>query len=72
MKEGGHMPPVTVPPVLVLTVIGAAVIARFVIREFRRINEQLDALKPAPAEPFDRSRMQTLRRDPESGEYRPH
>ncbi len=66
------MPPVVVPPLLVMTAIGAAVVARWVLREFRRVNEELDLLKPARApEAVDRSRLQTLRRDPESGDYRP-
>jgi hypothetical protein len=73
MREHGKMPPLAIPPVLVLTAIGAAVIARWVLREFRRVNDDLDALKRARApEPVDRSRLKTLRRDPESGEYRPH
>ena len=72
MKEGGKMPPLAVPPVLVLTAIGAAVIARWALREFRRVNDELDALKRARApESVDRSRLPTLRRDPVSGEYRP-
>jgi hypothetical protein len=66
------MPPVAVPPFLVLTAIGAAVIARWVLREFHRVNEELDALKRARTpEPVDRSRLKTLRRDPVSGDYRP-
>jgi hypothetical protein len=73
MKEGGKMPSVVVPPLLVLTAVGAVVIARWVVREMRRINTELDSLRPARApEPVDRSRLQTLRRDPDSGEYRPH
>ncbi len=50
---------------------GAAVVARFLIKEARRINHELDAARagsvgePAAAEP------RNLRRDPESGVYRP-
>ena len=66
------MPPLAVPPFLVLTAIGAAVVARWVLREVRRVNDELDALKRARApEPIDRSRLKTLRRDPVSGQYRP-
>jgi hypothetical protein len=66
------MPPTVVPPFVVLTAVGAAVIARWVLREFNRINGELDVLRRARApETIDRSRLKTLRRDPESGEYRP-
>lgn len=67
------MAPLAVPPVVVLTVIGAAIVARFAVREFRRVNDELDSLRRARAgEPIDRSRLPTLRRDPVTGEYRPH
>jgi hypothetical protein len=42
------------------------------LREFRRVNGELDALKTAKARaPADRSHLPTLRRDPETGIYRP-
>lgn len=65
------MPPI-VPPVVVLTAVGAAIVARWVLREFGRVNSELEALRRARApEPIDRSRLPTLRRDPKTGEYRP-
>lgn len=71
LKEREKMPPI-VTPVLVLTAIGAAVVGRWVLREFRRVNDELESLRRARApEQIDRSRLPTLRRDPESGEYRP-
>jgi hypothetical protein len=66
------MPPLAVPPLLILTALGAAAVGRWVVREFHRINAELDAVRTAnEAGPIDRSRLQTLRRDPETGVYRP-
>jgi len=65
------MPTPTVP-LIVAAATGAAVIARWVLREYRRINAELDAVKrERTPEPVDRSRLPTLRRDPQTGEYRP-
>ena len=64
------MPPAAIPPIVALATLGAAVIARWVMKEARRINEQLDSLKTAKPEPIDRSQIPTLRRDPRTGEYR--
>jgi len=60
------------PPIAIVAVaaVGAAVLGRWAVREYRRVNAELDRLKAA-REPVDRSRLQTLRRDPASGEYRP-
>jgi hypothetical protein len=52
----------------VLAALGVVVVGRWAVREYRRINAELDALK---GEPLDRSRLKTLRRDPATGEYRP-
>lgn len=66
------MAPIAVPPVVVLTVLGAVIVARFAVREFHRVNNELNSLRRARAsEPVDRSRLPTLRRDPVTGEYRP-
>ncbi|MPZ58222.1 MAG: hypothetical protein GEU91_17355 [Rhizobiales bacterium] len=62
--------PIAVPPLMVLAALGAVVIGRWAVREYRRINTELDARKMA-REPVDRWRLPTLRRDPVSGEYRP-
>jgi len=43
----------------------------WLVKEVRRINEELDRLKMAPVvEPVAREALPTLRRDPLSGEWR--
>jgi hypothetical protein len=66
------MPPIAIPPLVAVTALAAVVVGRWAVREFRRVNAELDALKTARApEPVDRAHLPTLRRDPVSGEYRP-
>jgi hypothetical protein len=60
------------PPVIlwVLGVAGVAVVAKWLAQESRRINDELDALKAQSArEPA--SSHANLKRDPETGIYRP-
>jgi hypothetical protein len=63
------MPPLAIPPIVAVATLTAALAARWIAREYQRVNAELDALKAARA-PVDRSHLQTLRRDPVSGEYR--
>lgn len=63
------MPPVVA---LALGVMGAAALVRWCVKETRRVNDELDSVRGVPpAEPVDRGALPTLRRDPETGEYRP-
>jgi hypothetical protein len=67
------MPAVAIPAVvkLALGAIGAAAVVHWVVKEARRINEELDRLRAAPViEPVTREALPTLRRDPHSGEWR--
>ena len=64
------MPPIAVPPLVALAALGAVIVGRWAVREFRRVNAELDAIRTAEA-PIDRSHLPTLRRDPVTGEYRP-
>jgi hypothetical protein len=67
------MPPIAIPAAvkLVLGTIGAAAVVHWVVKEVRRINEELDRLKAAPViERAAREALPTLRRDPHSGEWR--
>jgi hypothetical protein len=67
------MPPIAIPAAVkfVLGAVGAAAIVHWVVKEVRRINEELDRLKAVPAvEPAAREALPTLRRDPASGEWR--
>jgi hypothetical protein len=52
-----------------LAAVGGAMVVHWVVREVRRINEELDAQK-ARARIRDQQNRPTLRRDPASGEYR--
>ena len=60
------------PPVLIWTfgTIGAAIVAKFVVKEWRRVNADLEQAKVAPVAEPDRQVLPKLRRDPVSGEYR--
>ena len=67
------MPPIAIPAVikLALGAIGAAAVVHWVVKEVRRINEELDRLKAVPVvETVARDTLLTLRRDPQSGEWR--
>ena len=54
-----------------LVAVGGAVVVHWVVREARRINEELDRVKRATVKTSERRQYPTLRRDPGSGEYRP-
>ncbi len=60
------------PPVIAWTLaaIGAVAVSKVLAREWRRVNAELDAQKRA-AEAVARDQLPTLRRDPQSGVYRP-
>jgi hypothetical protein len=59
------------PPALVLAlgVIGAAALARWCVREVHRVNADLDKVRAEA--PIDRDALPKLKRDPQTGEYRP-
>ena len=64
--------PIFMPPVLgwTLGIFGSAVVVRILAKEWRRVNDELDAgasLRGAPV----REKIPVLRRDPKSGIYRP-
>ena len=68
------MPPFVLSPLVkwALGAAGAAAAAHWVAKEWRRINAELDAVRPAPVpERAKRNQFPTLRRDPQTGEYRP-
>ena len=65
------MPPLFMPPALAWTlgVLGAAALAKLVVKEWRRVNAELH---PQPAASrSERDRLPKLKRDPRSGIYRP-
>jgi ribosome-associated protein YbcJ (S4-like RNA binding protein) len=65
------MPPILMSPLLKWTFValGGAMAVHWVVKEVRRVNEELDARR-ATARIRDQERRPTLRRDPTSGEYR--
>ncbi len=67
------MPPFIIPPLVKWTLgaVGAGAAIVWVVKEVRRINAELDKVKPARVtEAVDPRAFPTLRRDPRSGEYR--
>jgi hypothetical protein len=58
------------PPVIIWIVgaVGAAIVGKWLVKEARRVNAELDAAKARPVADSDHP---TLRRDPETGVYRP-
>jgi hypothetical protein len=52
-----------------LAAAGGAMAVHWVVREVRRVNEELDARR-ARVRIRDQERRPTLRRDPRTGEYR--
>ncbi len=68
------MGPFIIPPLvkLALGAAGAAAVVHWVVKEVRRINEELDsARRVRVTEKVRRGSIPTLRRDPNTGEYRP-
>ncbi|MBV9557649.1 MAG: hypothetical protein JO254_11270 [Pseudolabrys sp.] len=66
------MPPFLVSPVVKWAVIalGGAAAVHWIVKEVRRINEELDEAKRVRVKIPVNERLPTLRRDPETGEYR--
>ena len=65
------MPPIAIPAVvkIALGALGAAAIVHWVVKEVRRVNDELDQMKRA-VEPVAREALPTLRRDPATGDWR--
>jgi hypothetical protein len=65
------MPPILMSPLVkwTLVALGGAMAVSWVVKEVRRVNEELEAQR-ARARIRDQERRPTLRRDPASGEYR--
>jgi ribosome-associated protein YbcJ (S4-like RNA binding protein) len=65
------MPPILLSPLLKwsLAALGGAMVVHWVVKETRRINEELDNARRAKVRISDMNRP-TLRRDRATGEYR--
>jgi hypothetical protein len=72
LEREPEMPPFLFTPLVkwTLVALGGAMAVHWVVREVRRVNEELDARR-AMAKIRDQERRPTLRRDPATGEYRP-
>jgi hypothetical protein len=70
--EEPPMPPILLSPLVkwTLAVVGGAMVVHWVVKEARRVNEELERAKRT-VRVSDRERMPKLRRDPSTGEYRP-
>lgn len=66
------MPPFVVSPLVKWTfaALGGGAIAHWVLKEARRINEELERLREPASDAVARERLPTLRRDPRTGEWR--
>jgi hypothetical protein len=65
--------PFVIPPLLkmALAALGGVATAFWTVREMRRVNAELERVKAQPAmDPATRRSMPTLRRDPQTGEWR--
>jgi len=54
-----------------LAALGGAMVVHWVVKEARRINEELDHARRVKVRISDNEARPTLRRDPATGEYRP-
>jgi hypothetical protein len=65
------MPPIFLTPLVKwsLVALGGAMVVHWVVKEVRRVNEELDNAKRVKVRVSERRPM--LRRDPLTGEYRP-
>jgi hypothetical protein len=62
------------PPVIALALgmMGAVALVRWCYKEVHRVNADLDSVRAqAPVEPVDPTALPKLKRDPDTGEYRP-
>jgi len=66
------MPPILLSPLVKwsFVALGGAMVVHWVVKEARRINEELDNAKRVRVPIADQENRPTLRRDPRSGEYR--
>jgi hypothetical protein len=55
-----------------LAALGGAMVVNWVVREARRVNEELENARRVKVPISDAENRPTLRRDPATGEYRPY
>jgi hypothetical protein len=67
------MPPILLSPLVKwsFAALGGAMVVHWVVKEARRINEELEQARRVKVRIRDQENRPTLRRDPMTGEYRP-
>ena len=67
------MPAILLSPLVKwsLAALGGAMVVHWVVKEARRINDELEEQRRVRVRITDREARPTLRRDPSTGEYRP-
>jgi hypothetical protein len=67
------MPPFVIPTLVKWTLgaLGAVVAAKWMAREWRRVNSELERTRSAPVAEVERAGLPKLQRDPATGIYRP-
>ena len=67
------MPPILLSPLVKwsFAALGGAMVVHWVVKEARRINEELGQARRVKVRIRDQENRPTLRRDPMTGEYRP-
>ena len=68
------MPAILLSPLVKwsLAAVGGAMVVHWVVKEVRRINDEIDSARQVRVRVSDRENRPTLRRDPLTGEYRPY
>ena len=63
--------PIVIPPLIAWTLgaLGAGIVAKALVKEWRRVNAELNAAEAAGEAEYER--LPRLKRDPASGVYRP-
>jgi hypothetical protein len=67
------MPPILIPALarIAIGALGAGAAMHWIVKEFRRINAELDRVrKMPPTDASERHTFPTLRRDPRTGDWR--
>jgi hypothetical protein len=66
------MSPILIPPLarIALGVLSAGAVAGWVVKEIRRIKEEIDREKAMQADTRGRENFPTLRHDPRTGDWR--
>ncbi len=67
------MPPILLSPLVKwsFAALGGAMVVHWVVKEARRVNEELEQSRRVKVRIRDQENRPTLRRDPMTGEYRP-